>query len=124
MAWARAAGPRRFDELLVHRRDYHGARIAYPVGSQRSVGQPRRGEAPLWAAFGRRAYRVTGLLRSVGSPARWRRDAVMIISHGSVGFCEKKGFLRPGVRVAATELSIAAPYPTSGAIVGKPESRE
>jgi len=68
---------------------------------------------------------MTGLLRLVGSPARcWRRDAVMIISHGSVGFCEKKGFLRPGVRVAATELSIAAPYPTSGAIVGKPESGE
>ena len=69
-----------------------------------------------------------GLLRSDGSPARAgvtvapRRPR--IISHGSVGFCEKKGFLRPGVRVAATELSIAAPYPTSGAIVGKPESRE
>ena len=66
------AGPGRFDELLVHRRDYHGARIAYRGGTgyQRSVGQPQRREAPLWAAFGRRAYCVTGLLRSVGSPAR------------------------------------------------------
>ena len=48
-----------------------------------------------------------GLLRSDGSPARAgvtvapRRPR--IISHGSVGFCEKKGFLRPGVRFVATD---------------------
>ena len=76
-------------------------------------------------SLGRRAYRMTGLLRSVGSPAR---AGVAPANDHLPWKCrvlrEKKGFLRPGVRVAATELSIAAPYPTSGAIVGKPESRE
>ena len=79
----------------------------------------------MWAAFGRRAYQATGLLRSVGSPAR---AGVARPDDHLPWKCrvrrEKKGFLRPGVRVAATELSIAAPYPTSGAIVGKPESGE
>ena len=55
--------------------------------------------------------------------ACWRRAGLMIISCGSVGFCEKKGFLRPGVRYCATVLSIAGPYPTTGALTCGGRSR-
>ena len=88
--------------------DYHGARIAYRggTGSQRSVGQaPARGGAAVGSLWTTRVSN-DGLLCSVGSPARWCRDAVMIISHGSVGFGAKKrdssdpesGLLRPNCR--------------------------
>ena len=112
MARPRAAGPGRFYELLVHRR-----RGTYSVSRWDGMAAlgwaaPARGGAALWAAFGRRAYRVTGLLRSVGSPARLASDAVMVISHGSVGFGAKKRDSSDPESGLATALSIAVPYPT------------
>ena len=57
--------------------------------------------------------------------ACWRRAGLMIISHGSVGFCEKKGFLRPGVRYCSHRTTMAGSLSHSLVpILGKPESRE
>ena len=111
MAWPRAAGPGRFDELLVHR---FASRGTYSVSRWDGIealgwAAPARGGAALgslWttrvlgdgiAALGWQPLRAGVTVASRGP---------MIISHGSVGFGAKKrdssdpesGLLRPNCR--------------------------
>ena len=128
MAGPRAAGPRRFDELLVHRFASRGTYSVSRWDGMAALGwaAPATGGAAVGSLWTTRV--LCDGIAALGwqQCACWRRAGPMIdhLPWKLRVLRKKKGFLRPGVRAAATELSIAAPYPTSGAIVGKPESGE